>query len=76
MYQVTQRIGATFIGSDAKELGEFKTFDEAHKFATENVCQDIYNEPHYGSNIYWFTDELNTPLNDVGYKVRIKLIKK
>jgi hypothetical protein len=39
-----------------KKHGEFKTFDEAHAFAQETICKDVFHE---GSKerIYWFSDE-------------------
>jgi hypothetical protein len=56
MYKVIKRIGNNFVGDNAKIIGEFEIFDEAHKFATDNVCQDIYHEGSK-TQAYFFSDK-------------------
>jgi len=57
-------------------LGTFKTFDEAHKFAQENVCPDIFHEGRaVKHSAYWFSDE-GSPDNPYKVCIEIKIKRK
>ena len=64
MFVVYKRIGATLLQS--MSIGTFETFEEARKFAIENICEDVEHEG--GEESYFFSDSTGKE----AYKVHIK----
>ena len=71
-FKVYKLTGKSF-STGEKLIGEFPTFEKAHKFAQDNICPDLFHEGSCTNvgHSYWFSNEDNA---DKSYNCHIDCV--
>jgi hypothetical protein len=72
-FKVYELTGKSF-SENENLIGEFSFFEQAHKFAQDNICPDLSHEGSCAGigHSYYFSDEGN---NQTSYKCHIDCVK-